>query len=77
MVSKENYNPGLGEIRKNSCYTLREFMRRLEIGPAALRKMKAAGLPLRKIGKSKHILGDDWFEFVDKHTDDYWKFEDE
>jgi len=77
MHSKENHNPGLGEIRKNAVYTLKEFVRRLGIGPAALRKMKQAGLPLRKIGKNKHVMGVDWFEFVDRHADDNWKFEDE
>jgi hypothetical protein len=76
MASKENHNPGLGEIRKNSTYSLREFKRRLGIGDAAIRQMKREGLPLRKIGKAKYVMGEDWFEFVDKHTDDNWKFEE-
>jgi hypothetical protein len=66
----------VGEIRKDATYTLKEFKRRLGIGDAAIRQMKRAGLPLRKIGKAKYVMGEDWFEFVDKHTDDNWKFEE-
>ena len=67
----------VGEIRKDATYTLKEFKRRLGIGDAAVRQMKKEGLPLRKIGKAKYVMGEDWFEFVDRHTDDNWKFEDE
>ena len=67
----------VGEIRKDATYTLKEFKRRLGIGDAAIRQMKREGLPLRKIGKAKYVIGEDWFEFVDRHTDDNWKFEDE
>ena len=67
----------VGEIRKDATYTLKEFKRRLGIGDAAIRQMKREGLPLRKIGKAKYVMGEDWFEFVDKHSDDYWEFEEE
>ena len=67
----------VGEIRKDATYTLKEFKRRLGIGDAAVRQMKREGLPLRKFGKAKYVMGEDWFEFVDRHTDDNWKFEDE
>ena len=67
----------VGEIRKDATYTLKEFKRRLGIGDAAIRQMKREGLPLRKIGKAKYVMGEDWFEFVDGHTDSNWKFEEE
>ena len=76
MAETKTQPVAVGEIRKNAVYTLKEFMRRLGIGPAALRKMKQAGLPLRKIGKAKFLMGEDWHTFVDGHTDDYYTFQD-
>jgi len=67
----------VGEIRKDATYTLKEFKRRLGIGDAAIRQMKREGLPLRKIGKAKYVMGEDWYTFVDGHTDDYYTFQDE
>ena len=77
MAEMKTQPVAVGEIRKDATYTLKEFKRRLGIGDAAIRQMKREGLPLRKIGKAKYVIGEDWFEFVDRHTDDNWKFEDE
>ena len=48
-------------------------------------RAQAEGIPLAEVAaefmadaaKAKYVMGEDWFEFVDKHTDDNWKFEDE
>jgi hypothetical protein len=65
-TTKQRMRPkSLGEfVEASQSYTLRELRARTGVGDFALRKLRAAGLPVRAIGRKQFILGADWIEFL-------------
>lgn len=55
---------GRGSIRADEILTLREFGRRLGLGPRALCDAQRAGLRAPTIGRTKFVIGADAIEWV-------------
>ena len=58
----------VGEVRADSLYTLDEVRKRLNLGQAALRSARRAGLPVKKIGRCRFIRGADLLAFVERES---------
>ncbi len=56
-------NPGT--IARGELYSLDEFRRRLKLGRAAVRHLKARGLPLIRCGRSAFVSGTKAVEFFE------------
>lgn len=60
-------NATLAPIESDVCYPLPVFMDITGQGRVALKTARENGLPVRKIGNRKFILGRDWLEYVESH----------
>lgn len=58
--------PGL--VSSDCLYTLDEIRDRLGLGQAAMRQARRAGLPVRKIGRRRYVLGRDLLAYVEAAT---------
>lgn len=54
----------LTPIRSDHAYSLRDFSRRTGLGRNGLRTARKKGLPIRKCGRNRYVLGADWHEFL-------------
>jgi len=54
-----------GVIDANQAYTLREFLRRTDLGDHAWRQVRRR-LRLRRVGQKIFVLGRDWIDYLDK-----------
>lgn len=53
-----------GFIDRWSLYTLAELQSRLKLGKQALRTARKEGLPIRKVGSRRFVLGSDAVEWM-------------
>lgn len=57
-----------GIVRRDESYTLAEFKARTGLKDWALRKLRRAGLPVRRLGENgggpAFVLGSDWLDFL-------------
>jgi len=51
-------------IDRNQSYRLPDFMKLVGIDRAGLRALRRRGLVVRYAGRSAHVLGADWVEFL-------------
>lgn len=58
--------PTKSAIRADEALTVPDWMDRTGLGPKSLRRAKAEGLPVRKIGRRCYILGSDWLNHLAK-----------
>lgn len=56
-------------IIANAIYTLREFMRRTGLEEASVRKMRKAGLIVRRIGRKSFVLGSDFLDWYNNRAE--------
>lgn len=54
----------LTPIRSDHAYSLEDFRRRTGLGRNGLRAARKKGLPIRKCGRNRYVLGADWHEFL-------------
>jgi hypothetical protein len=54
----------LAPIRSDHAYPLDDFRRRTGLGRNGLRAARKKGLPVRKCGRNRYVLGADWHEFL-------------
>jgi hypothetical protein len=54
----------LTPIRSDHAYSLGDFSRRTGLGRNGLRAARKKGLPIRKCGRNRYVLGNDWHEFL-------------
>lgn len=54
----------LTPIRADHSYSLDDFRRRTGLGRNGLRAARKKGLPIRKCGRNRYVLGADWHEFL-------------
>jgi hypothetical protein len=54
----------LTPIRSDHSYSLDDFRRRTGLGRNGLRAARKKGLPVRKCGRNRYVLGADWHEFL-------------
>jgi hypothetical protein len=64
QLPKATPDADLGSIRADECYPLPDFKRRLGLNDDAMRKAKRAGLPVRRIGRRKFILGEEALAYL-------------
>lgn len=57
----------LAPIEPDVCYPLRIFEEMTGQGRAALATARRKGLPVRKIGNRKYVVGRDWLDHVMQH----------
>jgi len=57
----------LAPIEAGVCYPLPIFMAVVGQGRNALAQARRDGLPVRKRGNRKYVLGADWIEFLKQH----------
>ena len=57
-----------GRIDANAVNTLQEFSRRTGCGERALRSLRRAGLPVRRVAGRCFVLGSDFLELLDTVT---------
>lgn len=48
-------------------YPLENFKAIAGLGQHAMRQVRRAGLPIKRIGRVKYVLGDDYIQFVKDH----------
>jgi len=58
-------SPAPGTIARGELYSLTEFRRRLSLGRAAIRHLKAKGLPIIRCGRSAFVSGSAAVEFFE------------
>lgn len=51
-------------IEADVAYSLPEFERRTQLGKAAMREARRAGLKIRQVGSRRFVLGSDWLEHL-------------
>jgi hypothetical protein len=56
--------PPTGSVRADEVLTKAELLRRLRIGLAAFRTMRAEGLRVSRVGKFVYVTGADLVEFM-------------
>jgi hypothetical protein len=56
--------PTLAAIRADEALTVPDFLSRTGLGQKSLRKAKAQGLPVRRIGRRCYIIGRDWLDYL-------------
>lgn len=65
ITAAEPVSAGAGVFYPGACYTFGE-MRRRGFSGCMLRKMQRQGLPARRVGKIKVILGSDLLKFMEE-----------
>jgi len=60
LLKTKNLTP----IRSDHSYSLDDFRRRTGLGRNGLRAARKKGLPVRKCGRNRYVLGADWHEFL-------------
>lgn len=59
MNARGDTGEAAGQISADVLYTLPELKQRLGLGDFAMRQARQAGLPVRKIGRRRYVLGSD------------------
>lgn len=53
-----------GVIRPDELYDIETLMKRVRLGPSAIREARRAGLKVHYVHRRAYVLGGDWIEYV-------------